>query len=454
MDSKRGIRRGPYKNVETFKKYFCSNCNKCYKRKAILLHHIRTKHLNYYAPCPVCCKRFISISMCNRHLKKIHKTSNELYQICFKSNVDTIPKSNDVTCIKETYKVKENSKFGKYIIANCDIDVGQTVFKTSAFASIEYLSSVQNACFKCGKSWKQTFMKCPHCICVWFCSERCAKNKIHMAKCNKIFDSADCKIVRIITEIVRVASEMSLNLKAFTELSAGVLNSKSKSIQYLQPFSKYVEMLSLKANPKVEHIGIAKRAVECIRKILNISSEDFRTFDRTLFYLAYQHATTIEVNSFSYEVSCDNGVSIHFSMHDIISRLNHSCAPNLFYITDENNIAHCITVRPIIKGEQLFVSYLGEMDFESKKERQDYLDETWAFKCKCDKCIPTEDQSKSIAEDQSFKYIKQHFKDLPLKNRQRMRKECLTWLRKYGHSWTECVDYVVKCLSLLIKTEQ
>lgn len=139
-------------------------------------------------------------------------------------------------------------------------------------------------------------------------------------------------------------------------------------------------------------------------------------------------------------------------LHDIVSRFNHSCAPNLYYITDENNITHCIAVRPIKKGEQLFISYLDEMKFQSTEERKKYIEDKWSFTCKCDKCFPT--TSTQCVEDRSFKYIKKHIKDLPYKNRERMKQECITYLRKYGNSWTKCVDYVLNCFYLLIRTEE
>lgn len=457
MGSRKGIRRGPYKKLRSFsiEKYTCSECNKSYKRKIILLHHIRTKHLNYSAPCPVCRKYFSSPSMCNRHLKKVHKISNLNFEISLKSDIDSSKTSN----FEKKIRVSDNSQFGRHIIANSEIDIGETVMKERAFASIEYVSSIRKKCFTCGDSWNLEFVKCPHCMNIWFCSRRCSKNKVHIVKCNKIFENTDCNIVRLTTEIVRVASEMVPDMRTLTDLSSSILHSKKTSSQFLPPFSKYVEMLQLKGNPKFDYIAIAKRAVVCIRELLKINSQsdEFKYYERTLFYLVYQHVVSIEVNAFSYEVPCENGVLTHLSMHDIVSRFNHSCAPNLYYITDEHNIGHCIAVRPIKQGEQLFISYLDEMNFKTTKQRQDYIKEIWDFTCKCEKCVPfivPTTSTQSIEEDRSFKYIKKHKKDLPLRNRQRMKEECVTYLRKYGSSWTEGVDYVVDCLYLLIKTEK
>lgn len=210
MGSKKGICRGPYKKLQhelqslSVKQYTCAKCNKSYKRKIILLHHIRTKHLNYCAPCPLCGRRFSAVAMCNRHIKNVHKLSNSKYKISLQTDVSVSKTPNE----EKRFNISENSQFGRHIIASCDIEIGQTVIKTSAFATIEYISSVRNICFTCGDLWHLEFFRCPYCINIWFCSKVCSKNKVHTAMCNDTFNSSDCSIVRLATEIIRVASKM------------------------------------------------------------------------------------------------------------------------------------------------------------------------------------------------------------------------------------------------------
>lgn len=116
-----------------------------------------------------------------------------------------------------------------------------------------------------------------------------------------------------------------------------------------------------------------------------------QNLQRLLFNLAYRHTTTIQLNMFS-EVSkvTSGGISTRFNVYDILSRYNHSCVPNIHHMIDEDETTCCITVRPIKKGEQLFIDYLVDKHFENHQKRKDYIKEVWGFDCTCEKCIQTQ----------------------------------------------------------------
>ena len=78
-----------------------------------------------------------------------------------------------------------------------------------------------------------------------------------------------------------------------------------------------------------------------------------------------------------------------------ISRLNHSCAPNVVWSwikRDKSKVAKQVRViRKIREGEELLVRYWGAHEFASKDERQDGLS-PWDFSCTCEVCSLTGDE--------------------------------------------------------------
>lgn len=217
---------------------------------------------------------------------------------------------------------------------------------SSAYASTEYLKSHANSCFQCGKQTKR--IQCQYCFNVFFCSKKCASNRVHRKNCNKMFNQSDCGTVRLVTEIINTASNAISDMNIFFEFCAGIFNKKTKDCQ--PPYSQYGEILQLKGKAEQQHVSIAKRAVKCVKCLPQFSSISTADHDRILFYLAYQHTTTIAMNSFSENIELtEGGILKRFSIHDILSRINHSCAPNLHHCIDDKDVIHCIVVRPIKK---------------------------------------------------------------------------------------------------------
>ena len=82
-------------------------------------------------------------------------------------------------------------------------------------------------------------------------------------------------------------------------------------------------------------------------------------------------------------------------VYKTISRLNHSCAPNVVWSwikRDKSKVAKQVRViRKIREGEELLVRYWGAHEFASKDERQDGLS-PWDFSCTCEVCSLTGDE--------------------------------------------------------------
>jgi len=79
------------------------------------------------------------------------------------------------------------------------------------------------------------------------------------------------------------------------------------------------------------------------------------------------------------------------SLHRTISRLNHSCAPNVFWSWKKNDLwkteKEVRAIREIEKGEEIVASYIADgTSFELRTSRRMKLSKKWTFDCECMVC--------------------------------------------------------------------
>lgn len=472
MGPVKGQSRGSY-NTQSLKppdNVFCGYCNKCFKRRPILEHHIKTIHLNYRVNCPVCHKQFISKSVWHRHMITVHsiKSCSQIDvsfaptdQLMMPSQNDRITeelpfvsmlfeKNHAFPSLANILVLKKDEVSGVHLVAKRNVGVGKVLVVSNAFASVECVSSKLFCCFQCGKAQNDKFIKCPHCIDTFFCSKKCSSNKFHLTKCNKIFDSSDSYIVRLAFEMIKNAFEVAENVDTFVEFIKGVLFSNINYRKCKPPYSTYGEILNLKGTIGNDHFAMAHKVVKYVSSLPNINDSTKPDLSRVLFCMACRHIATIEINSFSEEIVVNKGVCTRFSIHDVFSRINHSCTPNLHHYFDSENITRCVTVRPIKKGDQIYINYLGELKFDDEKSRKNYIQKHWSFICNCEMCSVNIHASQP---NPSLDYIKLHFKQkngILQKNSDNLRKECENYLNEYGHSHSNDVAFVVSAFIYLI----
>lgn len=132
---------------------------------------------------------------------------------------------------------------------------------------------------------------------------------------------------------------------------------------------------------------MARRVLYFIMQHPQLNASKSPKTERLLFNLAYRHVNSISINAFSEEIKCSaGGICTRFSIFDILSRINHSCNPNVEHYLDDDDHTYCVVVRPIKTGKQLFINYASEMEFKSNQERKKYIKNNWHFDCKCEKC--------------------------------------------------------------------
>lgn len=345
-------------------------------------------------------------------------------------------------CMANVLEIRQNAEFGRHMVAKCDIGVGETVLVEENYVSITSGHDRVN-CFGCTQSMAN-FIPCPTCTDAMFCSEKCfTQNDIHQKFCGASIHRMPNNVKYIAKSILTAinayenANEMidiveDVVSKRSTQLPTATNNPKSKHALFLSLQPAKSSALDIETVYKV-YSGLLDNPI--VKGIFD--SEDKRRF---LMHLIAEHFLIIANNSYGGSLSQASAVG---TTALIMSLFNHACAPNVFNSTAENKEV-CITMRPIKKGEQLFVKYLcGD---RTTRQRQDMLLQQWGFLCKCDKCVPNcplEDRKK-MKSDPCFKAMSS-FNSFSTNNYTFLAEKCKMFLEKYGHlPWSEEMDVVLK----------
>ncbi|XP_055295210.1 SET and MYND domain-containing protein 4-like [Sitodiplosis mosellana] len=296
-------------------------------------------------------------------------------------------------CLANVIDIKYNREFGRHLVATANIPIGRTVLVTKSFATI-VTAEKQAYCHTCQKI-KMNFIPCKNCSDVMFCDEDCAnKDNLHKMECQTCYHQIDDTRLKLVVQTILVAIDMLPNIESLITFVDEVTRDKGCDTipkTSCDAPSKYGIFLTLIPTFKEKNmIWLAYQAFTCINLMPKVKQMfDTEAKQRFLMHLVLQHTIVIPKNAFNTEVE-DQYTT--YDIYDVLSIANHSCSPNLDCY-NSGKIDYCETVRPIEKGDQLFISYLGGEVLESTSQRRKYLKKNWGFDCKCDKCEPNVSKS-------------------------------------------------------------
>nr|GAT46590.1 SET-domain-containing protein [Mycena chlorophos] len=98
-----------------------------------------------------------------------------------------------------------------------------------------------------------------------------------------------------------------------------------------------------------------------------------------------------------------------------ISRINHSCLPNVQFSWNAKSFAVAIhALRPIEKDEELFHAYGIGLTLQARLTRQEFLDNQYSFRCACPACsLPDDASAIDDAERENIRDLFTDDQDLP-----------------------------------------
>lgn len=356
-------------------------------------------------------------------------------------------------------QINFNEMYGRHIIAKEAIGVGQIVLVEKGFVSTS--TQYYEKCCIC-LTGDINLVPCPKCNNAMLC-KRCVGRKFHKVECelqsiNNFNDSACLvKVVRSILSVIAIFSNVE-DLMVFVEAATSIdyptipdpiPDLKSKYRAFLQLVTK--PMLKIELIPTVSELHKTFLSHE-------ITSRYFGTMRHRRF-LAHLIMHHIEVISKFGTKTYDNGENGCIEITaPIASYLNHSCAPNAAkFLLDSSMIV--VTMRPIAKGEQLFVSYCDVR--KSDKERKNILLSKHHFQCMCERCQPIYSSEAQpiqyldqIHADMTENFVKENFTHLA-SNNQGIRKELAQRLLEVLHvfgrmPWNHTISWAYVVYSILL----
>ncbi|XP_037033180.1 SET and MYND domain-containing protein DDB_G0273589-like [Bradysia coprophila] len=295
-------------------------------------------------------------------------------------------------------EIRCDKRFGRHVVAKCDIPAGKTVLAERAFIA-RLLNMCYDSCVVCMKI-SMNFIACNQCTSALFCNSECANaNDIHKIDCAELPPQREGGPLEYYSDTVISIIGIFPHVESLIEFVENAIDYECKAPDSLNDVkSKLRAFLQLSKNDCPTAKKGHERIVEAhriykgllLRKSIQTMFETERK-KRFLMHLVL-HLNCAMINN-GYDA--DNGFEM--SIYIISAYFNHSCAPNVLGINTHHSVRYCQTVRPIKAGQQLFASYVGDLTVAPGQNsiheidsdcRQRMLYENYGFRCECERCKP------------------------------------------------------------------
>ncbi|XP_031616820.1 SET and MYND domain-containing protein DDB_G0273591-like [Contarinia nasturtii] len=402
------------------------------------------------------CLKDIEIARENNYPKRSMKKLDEREMLCLEQMKEAIESEVEIEpmlsfdsnenfpCLAITLEIQTNKEYGRHIVANRDIDVGQTVLIEEPYVVV-FDTNNRTLCLTCMKAVKN-FIPCPTCIDAMFCDENCMRNNdTHKIACGYVFYRVPS--IQIYIQSILVALNTFNTVDHLMEFVENQLATPKFDLPKSFPddlqtkyLAKYGMFLKLTANPKeadCDEILNIYLAFKCISMIPIIkASFDTKRKKRFLMHLILQHRLILG-NGFGHSFPINAG-NIQ-ALCNVMSLFNHSCAPNILHL--------------FVGNKQIL--------FQSTEMRQDCLKKTFRFICKCNRCAPSfrpiNRLTKQIQFDSNFCYIYANQYKISTASREQLailKEKCCEFLRKYSQlTWSGEISSVTLNFINCIKSE-
>ncbi|KAH0557872.1 hypothetical protein KQX54_012505 [Cotesia glomerata] len=321
---------------------------------------------------------------------------------------------NDNPIIKDTsaaITINYSEKFGRHIVATRDMMAGEVVSVKRAYALVLSSEYRFKLCWNCSKHcWSS--VPCNKCSNVIYCSEEC-RNVAW-----KDYHDIECSILHGLLSSVHdyediILMSLRLFIKAIKEF--GTVKALYESVQkidstedsIMKSFTngiyddkKYASVYPLCRRPmntriKVQCAGKALQYMYFMALTSDVFGKKMKNMDELGNYeyavfvgkLLYYHTVLSNTNGYAIHVPSTNKLlKCGGLLNPLESLYNHSCDPNMSYFVCLD-MATFITLQPIKKGEQLFISYGQEFHDMTTSKRREELQNERSYWCDCHACI-------------------------------------------------------------------
>lgn len=371
------------------------------------------------------------------------------------------PANDEFPCLANVVNIESSDAFGHRIVATADIGVGKTVMVEQCYVGVMKFD-LYKACNICLKE-HQNLVPCQKCTGAMFCSDCKDNDELHGIECSM---NAGCPAGFQFMDVIR---SISLAKNAFTnaeELIAFVeemlKSDATQPMNLVDAQSKYRAFFQSIPDWR-SYVLSLEHAYLFYHRLLE--QDEMATFFHTdahrrfLMHLVQHHILMILHGAFNKRIAPIGGLDITDTYINIVAKhLKHSCIPNVCHVLKGGSIS-CTVIRPIKKGEELFISYVTLHDFGSEAQRQLVLMER-NVDCNCSRCaglsLPSNPQRKS---DSNFQFVQKMFQKKSLydglydrEQIDMMKENCFEFLRQYGRQRCSSETYrIIDVLYLLLQ---
>lgn len=369
---------------------------------------------------------------------------------------------SEISSIANILKIKQNDQYGRHIVTESDIEIEQTVLIEKPLSDV-LIGSEYSRCAHCLKE-NMNFVACKKCVNAMFCNENCENNPYHRYECDmfKLFgwetDGYFRNMLQFIVRLVLTGVTLTsiLNVDELMEVVAGCINaSEANKIIIAEDTirSKFETLVQLSCFISTEkELYDISIQMACVAYDLLLECAEIRQLFSTVTYRRFLMHLTIhlsgifktnrqslaEINSFS--IMGDSVEHFGLAIYNLRSYLNHACTPNVVCLSYDN-VSVCKAIKPIKKGEQLFIDYM-ETDLDTRRTvRQGQLKAIYGFSCGCELCLLSGETLTStvlMKSDSDYVFVERNFRSVMITRNQNvlraMKEKSIKFLKKWGRS--------------------
>lgn len=289
-------------------------------------------------------------------------------------------------------------KMGRHMVATIDISPGDILAVEKPVVSVlkpEFYDSFCDNCkMRCNSS-----IPCLTCNHVVFCSERCrlvSWESHHSIECDMLPTFIDLGLKLHALNAVRaflVATKCGRDFEGQSDNQVyhDISNLATHEQYRLRPkiiaLASCVLHILIRAtklfDTSVELVGTSTRGQEPLLNLNHILAGNFiAKCLKMVPYNAFDIGESSLMPSMDFDFTLVGG-----ALYSTLCLINHSCDPNVFlYLFDERTRV-IAAVKPIKKGDQIFVTYGPMFIHQTLDDRQKELKTKYLFDCKCDPCL-------------------------------------------------------------------
>lgn len=377
---------------------------KCYEA---CLKNIKLARLNHYPEKNVEILRKRE-EQCNELMKSPRKSSSDPWNF-FKLSY---PPNKKLPFIANCLELRCNEKYGRFIITNQQLKVGDIVAIDEPTFKVIKADSRYSTCFdcnifqRCSNCLRENLLDlipCENCCKTMFCSEECKSSaqRYHRYECEIIDDLLKSGITHIVLrmffESLALFDHDMKKLETFVNehknfpITSFDINFKNPKERKKSEFLSTIGLASSKVDEKSlsEYKNIFKKT-EILSNLWNVNSKFICEILKQLISVGTRDVHgiggwTLKLNTDEAKNPSQCQQLIGNCCNLFSSLFNHSCAPNVRRLNVDDK-AVIIVTRPIPKGSQLFDSYRANFNNQAKAERQEALMKDYGFKCDCEAC--------------------------------------------------------------------